>query len=157
MLRSRRGHGAQGSVHWLLDSHRLPRRRGQRTIIGDFDQQPSGEIHNPAQREVNDHLMMLEPLATLDWAEVSQEAIVAVAHASKPAVSELAEHVPNMHLPVDVSNLDDSESLHIPAKFRIPAPDQRAEHGAPNTHLGLTSTSANHVGAPCPAPRFAAI
>jgi hypothetical protein len=64
---------------------------------------------------------------------------MAVAHASEPAISELAEHIPNMHLAVDVSNLDDGESLHIPAKFWIPRARTAAEPGmvrmlTPNPH-----------------------
>src|ERR1700730_11894580 len=55
---------------------------------------------------MHDDLVVLQPLATLHRAEVPQEAIVAVAHASEPAISELAEHHPKMHLAALVSNLD---------------------------------------------------
>ena len=131
--------------------------RGQGAIIGDLDQQPPGEIHKTAQREVNNHLMMFQPLATLHRAEVSQEAIMPVTHASEPAVSELGEHIPKMHLAATVSNLDGSESLHIPSKFQIRCDRPAAERGTVRTHMGLTSPSANHGAAPCPTPRFAAI
>src|SRR4051812_14794706 len=76
-----------------LNPQRFLRRRGQRAIIGDLDRQPPEELQQAAQREVHNDLMMLQPLATLHRAEVPQEAIMAVAHASEPAISELAEHV----------------------------------------------------------------
>jgi len=142
---------AQGFAESLLDSQRLLRRRGQRAVIRYFDQQPSGEIHKTAQRKVNDHLMMLEPLATLDRAEVSQEAIMAVAHAREPAVSELAEHIPNMHLAAAVSNLDGAESGHIPCEI-LPTPARR-EQGASLAFC----TARRRIAVPPPARRKALV
>jgi hypothetical protein len=65
---------------------------------------------------MHDDLVVLQPLATLHRAEVPQEAIMTVAHASETAISELAEHNPKMHLAALVSNLDGGESLVIPTE-----------------------------------------
>jgi hypothetical protein len=84
---------------------------------------------------------------------------MAVAHAREPAISELAEHIPKMHLAALVSNLDGGESLVFPTKNH--GETHLRHHDSTgrvaNAELGLTGTSANPAAAPCHRMRFAAI
>src|SRR5947209_16732116 len=75
------------------------------------------------EAECHQGLVMPEPLATLDRAQVSDQAIGPAAHPDQPGALEVGlyarQHVPRMHCRVIPSNLDSPESTH-PADGKEP-------------------------------------
>jgi hypothetical protein len=86
----------------LARTHGISRQLGQFGWIRS-NEPPLEEFEYAARREVDDDLVMPHPLAALDRAEVSHEAVMTVAHASQSAISE---HRRRMHSQTIQSNLD---------------------------------------------------
>src|ERR1700731_3430450 len=59
-----------------------------------FDDRTLRKVADAAKAEVDDHLMVLQPLAALHRAEVAHQTIVTVAH---PSQSAIPEHPRSMH------------------------------------------------------------
>jgi hypothetical protein len=72
-----------------------------------LDRHPSCELENPAQGQMQHHLMVPQSLAAFDEAEVPDHTIMAAAHSSQPAIRK-TPHVTRMHYATIPSILDES-------------------------------------------------
>jgi hypothetical protein len=76
--------------------------------IGYVDEPSPSKLNQSAKVEIHDDFVVFHALAALDRAEVTNDAVMSVAHSSQSAVSE---HAASMHCPPIPSNLDGGESV----------------------------------------------